>query len=191
MSEMSSQIFEDNGVNGTGTLCEGVSPGRCSPVQQRGPGRYPATARKKWSKEVNIVVMECYFRSKPLDENGVPIKGYRQRMYKEWQERGFFDVSEQRVCDQARAIRKNGWLTELELEMIQRRVNGNVNYNEEENNITSEDTQSLNDVTETAESDNRTELNIYVEEASEEEIDIVNELNEIYNLKENCEGIMF
>jgi len=75
--------------------------------------------------------------------------------------------------------------------MIQRRVNGNVNYNEEENNITSEDTQSLNDVTETAESDNRTELNIYVEEASEEEIDIVNELNEIYNLKENCEGIMF
>jgi len=53
--------------------------------------------------------MECYFRSKPLDENGVPIKGYRQRMYKEWQERGFFDVSEQRVCDQARAIRKK-WL---------------------------------------------------------------------------------
>ena len=191
MSEMSSQYFENNGVNGTGAQCEGASPGRCSPVQQRGPGRHPATARKKWSKEVNIVVMECYFRSKPLDENGVPIKGYRQRMYKEWKERGFFDVSEQRVCDQARAIRKNGWLTELELEMIQRRINGNVNYNEEENNITPEYTQSLDDVTETAEPNNRTELNFSVEEASEEEIDIVNELNEIYNLKENCDGVMF
>ena len=102
-----------------------------------------------------------------------------------------FYVSEQRVCDQARAIRKNGWLTELELEMIQRRINGNVNYNEEENNITPEYTQSLDDVTETAEPNNRTELNFSVEEASEEELDIVNELNEIYNLKENCEGVMF
>ena len=55
------------------------------------------------------------------------------------------------------------WLTELELEMIQRRIKGNVNYNEEENNITLEETQSLNDVTETAEYNNRTELNISVE----------------------------
>ena len=74
--------------------------------------------------------------------------------------------------------------------MIQRRINSNVNYNEEENNITPEDTQ-MNDVTETAESDNRTELNISVEEASKEEKDIVNDLNEIYNLKENCEVLMF
>ena len=112
-------------------------------------------------------------------------------MYKERQERGFFDVSEQRLCDQARTIRKHDCLTELELEMIQRRINGNVNYNEEENNITPEYTQSLDDVTETAESNNRTEVNISVKEASEEEIDIVNEHNEIYNWKENCEGVTF
>lgn len=71
---------------------------------------------------MNIVVMKCYFRSKPLEENGVPMKGYRQRMYKEWKERGLFNVSEQRVCDQARTIRKNGWLTELELEELKQRV---------------------------------------------------------------------
>ena len=57
------------------------------------------TARKKWSKEVNIVVMECYYKSNPIDENSVPLKGYRERMYKEWLERGPFDnATEQRIC---------------------------------------------------------------------------------------------
>ena len=31
-----------------------------------------------------------------------------------------FESTEQRVCDQARARRKNGWLSELELEAIKR-----------------------------------------------------------------------
>ena len=71
-------------------------------------------------KEVNIVVMECYYRSNRIDENGVPLDGYRQRMYREWLERGpFGDAKEQRTLDQARAIRKNGWLKEVELEMIE------------------------------------------------------------------------
>ena len=55
---MSNQIFENNGVNGTGTPCEGPSPGRRSLGQQRGSGRHPATARVKWNKEVNKIVME-------------------------------------------------------------------------------------------------------------------------------------
>ena len=37
-----------------------------------------ATARMKWNKEVNKVVMECFYRSKPFDEEGKPIRGYRQ-----------------------------------------------------------------------------------------------------------------
>ena len=105
---MSNQTFRDNGVNRTGPLGEGSSPGRCSPVRQRGPGRHPATVRTKWSKNVNKVVMECYFRSKPFDDEGKPIRGYRQRMMKEWEEHGVFEITEQRLCDQARAIRKNG-----------------------------------------------------------------------------------
>ena len=35
---------------------------------------------------------------------------------------GMFKSTAQRVCDQARAIRKNGWLSELELEMIKRKI---------------------------------------------------------------------
>ena len=74
------------------------------------PGRHHVTVRKKWSKVVNIVVMECYYRSNPIDENGVPLKRYRQRTYREWLERGpFGDATEQRICDQARAIR-NKWM---------------------------------------------------------------------------------
>ena len=35
-----------------------------------------------------------------------------------------FESTEQRVCDQARTIRKNGWLSELELEAIKMQVEG-------------------------------------------------------------------
>ena len=66
--------------------------------------------------------MECYYLSKPVDENDRLVRGYRQLMFKKWQERGMFDSTEQRICDQARAIRKNGWLTNVELEVIKRRV---------------------------------------------------------------------
>ncbi|XP_068713270.1 uncharacterized protein [Montipora foliosa] len=119
---MLNDYSENNGVNGTGTRCEGPSPGRCSPAQQRGPGRHLATARMRWNKEVNKVVMECFYRSKPFYEEGKPIRGYRQRLFREWRDRGMFESTEQRVCDQARAIRRNGWLSELEVEAIKRQV---------------------------------------------------------------------
>ena len=32
--------------------------------------------------------MECFFRSKPFDDDGKPIRGYRQRMMQEWKEHG-------------------------------------------------------------------------------------------------------
>ena len=68
---------------GAGTFCEGPSsPGSFSPIQQWGPGCHHITARKKWSGEVNIMVMECYYRSNPIEENGIPLKRYRQRMHK-------------------------------------------------------------------------------------------------------------
>ena len=43
-------------------------------------------------------------------------------MFREWRDRGMFESTEQRVSDQARAIRKNGWLSELELEAIKRQI---------------------------------------------------------------------
>ena len=58
---------EDNDVNGTGTSCEGASSGRWSVGEQRRPGRNQATARMKWTKEMNIVVMECFYSARPFD----------------------------------------------------------------------------------------------------------------------------
>ena len=49
--------------------------------------------------------MECFFRSKSFDDDSKPIRGYRQRMMQEWKEHGVFEITEQRLCDQARAIR--------------------------------------------------------------------------------------
>ena len=57
-----------------------------------------------------------------FDDDGKPIRGYRQQMVQEWKEHGVFDITEQRLCDQARAIRKNGWLSDLELENIWRMI---------------------------------------------------------------------
>ena len=115
---------EENDVNETGTTSESFSSGRCPVEQQRRPSRQVTAeaTRRKWTKDINVVIMECFYLSKPFSEDGKPQRGYRQRMHRIWQERGLFPTSEQRICDQARAIRKNNWLTDIELESIRRRV---------------------------------------------------------------------
>ena len=102
MSVMESTDLPNNGVNGTGSQCEGPSPGRCPMEEQRGPGRHPATAqriqRRKWCQYDNRVVMECYYKSEPKRN------GYRKRMHKFWVEKGIFPVTEQRLLDQKNNI---------------------------------------------------------------------------------------
>ena len=81
-----------------------------------------ATVKTKWSKNVKKIVMKCFFRSKSFDDDSKPIRGYRQRMMQECKEHGVFEITEQRLCDQARAIRKNGWLCDSELKNICRMI---------------------------------------------------------------------
>ena len=202
---MSNHSISNNDVNGAGTSSEGSSSGRCSSGEQRGSGRYPTTARMRWNKEVNKVVMECFYRSNPFNEEGRPIRGYRQRMFREWRVRGMFDSTEQRISDQARAIRKNGWLSELELETIKRKIederqneNGNLE-DEAQNEIVNEETEVRND----QEDDNyqvddadviRHDVN--EAETNDVEIDqeqrqIVEQLTEIMAEGRTTEGIMF
>ena len=47
-------------MTGIGVPCEGPSSGRCSLVQQQACGCHPVTARVKWNKEVNKVVIQCF-----------------------------------------------------------------------------------------------------------------------------------
>ena len=60
--------------------------------------------------------------SRPLDEEGKAVRGYRGRMHNIWKERYRTEITEQRLCDQARMARKNEWITKLELENIRRKV---------------------------------------------------------------------
>ena len=62
--------------------------------------------------------MECYLLSEPK------IRGYRKRMLSLWLQKGMFWVSEQRLVDQASTIRRNSWMTELEIEELERKVTG-------------------------------------------------------------------
>ena len=47
---------------------------------------------------------------------------YRKRKFRERREDRVFGSTEQSVCDQTREIRKNCWLSELELEAIKRQL---------------------------------------------------------------------
>lgn len=132
--KMENNTCRENGVNGTGTLRESASPGRVVGEQQPTPGRHQATARTKWNKEVNRIVMRCFYMSEPSR------RGYRRRMLGIWKERGVFEVSEQRLADQARAIRTNGWLSEVELEEISRAVSLGEE-NEQNEDVRDESTQ--------------------------------------------------
>ena len=62
--------------------------------------------------------MECYFLSEPK------IRGYRKRMLSLWQQNSMLCVSEQTSVDQANTIRRNSWMTELEIEELERKVTG-------------------------------------------------------------------
>ena len=79
MSEIPNQNSENDSVNGAGPVEEGSSPGRWSLVRQQELSVHPTTVRTKWSKGVNKIVMECFFRSESFDDDGKPIRGYRQR----------------------------------------------------------------------------------------------------------------
>ena len=196
MSAMNSSKYTNNGVKGTGTLCEGVSPGRCPPVQQRGPGRHHATAKIKWNKELNTTVMECYYLSNPVDENDRPIRGYRQRMHRHWRDKGMFEIKEQNLCDQARAIRKNEWLSAVELEMIKRRVN---NVTESELNLENEPnledqviiSNENNDDTTIHRVTNEEEFDLVVEHSNERTEEEKQEIREILSIYKGNEILSF
>ena len=74
--------------------------------------------RRKWTSQENKIVMECYSLNEPK------IRGYRKCMLSLWLQKGMFRISEQRLVDQANTIRRNSWMTESEIEELERKVTG-------------------------------------------------------------------
>ena len=62
--------------------------------------------------------MECYLLSEPKR------RGCRKRMLSLWLQKGMFWVSKQRLVDQTNTIRRNSWMTELEIEELEKKVTG-------------------------------------------------------------------
>ena len=62
--------------------------------------------------------MECYLFSEHK------ISGYRKRMLSLLLQKGMFWASEQRLVDQVNTIHRNSWMTELEIEELERKVSG-------------------------------------------------------------------
>ena len=124
---MSINQIETNDVNGSRLAEQGSSSGRCS--RQGNIGRHHANPvthkRRKWSSQENKVVMECYLLSEPK------VRGYRKRMLSLWQNRDMFWVTEQRLVDQANTILRNSWMTQLELEELERKITENDSSSDE------------------------------------------------------------
>ena len=62
--------------------------------------------RQTWTKTLNTAVMEHYFLSRPVGEEGEPVRRYRRRMHNIWKERYGTEITKQRLCDQARIIKE-------------------------------------------------------------------------------------
>ena len=134
------------------------------------------TPRTAWSKEVNKIAMKCFYKSEPSK------RGYRKRMFAKWQEIGVFNVSEQRLADQVRAIKNNNFLSNVELEEIEREIVM------EENNGTVQESNEMNERGEEMHSNNlrdegrntdRADIDFAVDQSvSDEDKEILNLIKE-------------
>ena len=84
-----------------------------------------------------------------------------------------FESTEQRVCDQTRAIRKNGWLSQLELEVIKRQIKDEFQGEFDKDDATEVETVENED---TAENEAMVENEV---ESVAEEIVSVEEVNNV------------
>ena len=112
---MSSNEIQTNDVNGSRLAKQGPSSYRCS--RQRNIGRHHAnpliSKRRNWTSQENKIVMECYLLSQPK------IRGYRKRMQSLWLQKGMYTL-----LVLPNTTRRNSWMTELEIEELERKVTG-------------------------------------------------------------------
>ena len=92
-----------------------------------------------------------------------------------------FESTEQHVCDQVRAIRKNGWLSQLELEAIKRQVEDEFKGEFGEDTATEVETIENEDTTENEAMVENAEEIVNVEEVNNNVIDNVDDTRHTLN----------
>ena len=83
------------------------------PAQCQKKSRSETKSRHTWSKDDNKQLMKLYFQSNPSRS------GYRRRLHSLWMDAQLFPRTEQQLADQARSIRVNNLLSDIELLEIQ------------------------------------------------------------------------
>ena len=91
-----------------------------------------------------------------------------------WLNKGMFWVSEQRLVDQANTIRRNSWMTELEIEELERNLAENDSWREKEksNDDASSNLGEMRDILAVLEADED------IVSLEEEEVAIIEEIVE-------------
>ena len=120
-------------------------------------------------------------------------------MMQEQKELGVFENTELRLCDQARAITKNGWLSDLKLEIIRRMIEAeseimNESIEDVEENQTERDIVRTSERNEQIGDDSDETINnvaVNVETLDEETQLIIAQLNKILAGGRNTDGISF
>ena len=107
----------------------------------------------------NKIFMEFYLFNEPK------IRGYRKCVLSLWLQKGMFRVSEQRLVDQANTIRRNSWMTKLEMEELEREVTGS-------DSVIVEETRSVETLPDHSGKDVR---NVLLEVGAEEQADSLDE----------------
>ena len=117
---MSSNEIETNYINGSQLVEQGPSSDRCSRLGNidRHHANPVISKRIKWTRQENKFVMKYYLLIEP------EIRGNRKRMLSLWLQMGMLQVSEQRLVNQANTIRRNSWMTDLQVEDLERKVTG-------------------------------------------------------------------
>ena len=117
-------------MSGRGFVCEREDLDRQSDtvsLEQNNQNSTTTRKNKKWSKEENMFIIECYFRSNPSRLR------YGKRMLQ-------FFITEQWLVYQANNIRRSGWLTEIKTELD----NGNKN-DADPNNVQETNTTTMSE----------------------------------------------
>ena len=63
----------------TGISCENFSPEKCLVCVQCRSSRHQKTTWTVWSKEMNVIVLICYFLGSPPDKEENHIRGFRKK----------------------------------------------------------------------------------------------------------------
>ena len=80
--------------------------------------RTTKNSRRKWEKCEYMNVLECFLRT---EEKGVK-KGIGKIVHDLWREMGMWEIDEKNLINKIRMIKSKGWVTNIEIETIRRKI---------------------------------------------------------------------